>query len=94
MEVVMYLLFTETYFKDFETAYNTEDRKTLQDERLTYISRAEITQKNDSLDLGLMVDDSLTKAEDLGEPIDIAQDALAELEAITSSLNNIIKELK
>lgn len=86
--------FTETYFKDFEIAYNTEDRTTLQDERLNYVLREEITQKNDSLDLGLIVDDSITKAEDIGEPIDIAQDALAELEAITSSLNNIIKELK
>ena len=85
--------FTESYFADFEKAYNTEDRTKITDERWTCLSREEIAQKNDSLDLGLMADESLSKAEDLGEPIDIAKDALKELEAITSSLNSIIKEL-
>ena len=45
------------------------------------------------LDLGLIVDDSITKAEDIGEPIDIANKALNELDEITKELNAIIKEL-
>lgn len=86
--------FTESHFTDFEKAYVAEDRTQIKDERLSYMSREAILQKNDSLDLGLMADDSLSKAEDLGEPIDIAEEALAELDAITTSLNAIIKELK
>lgn len=86
--------FTERYFKDFETAYTAEDRTKIEDDRLSYISREDISKKSESLDLGLMVDDSLSNAEDLGEPIDIAEEALAELDAITGALNNIIKELK
>lgn len=85
--------FTESYFTDFEKAYETIDRTQLQDERLSFVSRDDIAQKNDSLDLGLMADDSLNNAQELGEPIDIANEALAELDAITTSLNNIIKEL-
>lgn len=86
--------FTEKHFTDFEKAYNAEDRSKISDERLSCVSREEITKKNDSLDLGLIKDESISKAEDLGEPIDIANEALTELEAITSELNAIIKELK
>ena len=57
------------------------------------MSREDIAKKNDSLDLGLIADDSITKAEDIGEPIDIANKALLELEEITKELNAIIKEL-
>ena len=49
--------------------------------------------KNYSLDLGLIADSSLTNAEDLGEPLEIAQEALQELKAIQTELQNLIKEL-
>ena len=86
--------FTEKHFTDFETAYNAEDRTKIKDERFSCISREAIAKKKDSLDLGLIEDESIIKAEDLGEPIDIANEALAELDAITKELNAIIKELK
>jgi type I restriction enzyme M protein len=85
--------FTEKHFEDFETAYNAEDRNKVKDERWNQISRETIVKKNDSLDLGLIADDSIAKAEDIGEPIDIANEALSELDAITKELNAIIKEL-
>ena len=85
--------FTEKHFGDFEKAYTAEDRSKIKDERWSSVSRVDITKKNDSLDLGLIVDDSITKAEDIGEPIDIAKEALSELDAITQELNAIIKEL-
>jgi len=85
--------FTETYFTDFEKAYNADDRAKVKDERWSCISREDITKKNDSLDLGLIADDSITKAEDVGEPIDIAKEALTELTSITKELNAIIKAL-
>ncbi len=68
-------------------------RGKIDDERWRCISREEIAKKNDSLDIGLIADDSLTKSEDLAEPIEIAREALAELEEITKELNAIIKEL-
>jgi type I restriction enzyme M protein len=85
--------FTEKHFADFEKAYSAEDRSKIKDERFSKITREYITKKNDSLDLGLIVDDSITKTEDIGEPIDIAKTALSELDAITKELNAIIKEL-
>jgi type I restriction enzyme M protein len=85
--------FTEKHFAEFEKAYSAEDRNKIKDERFSKVSRADITKKNDSLDLGLIVDDSITKAEDIGEPIDIAKEALSELESITKEINAIIKEL-
>lgn len=85
--------FTESYFADFEKAYTAKDRTKIKDERFNCISRETIAKKNDSLDLGLIADDTITKAEDVGEPIDIAEDALTELASITDELNAIIKAL-
>lgn len=85
--------FTEKHFADFEKAYTADDLSKVKDERWSCVTRDEIAKKNDSLDLGLIVDDSITKAEDIGEPIDIAKTALSELDAITQELNAIIKEL-
>lgn len=101
--------FTEKAFEDFILAYtggltasevNTyageieeAKRETITDERWQKISRETIAAKNDSLDLGLIADESLTKAEDLGEPLDIAREALTELQAIQLELENLIKEL-
>ena len=72
---------------------NDEARKNIKDERWTSISREDITKKNDSLDLGLIADSTLTNSEDLDEPIDIAKQALKELQSITEQLNAMIKEL-
>ncbi|MCB4234573.1 SAM-dependent methyltransferase [Kaistella anthropi] len=101
--------FTEKAFEDFVLAYtggiaakdlmdydgtiDEEKRATITDERWQKISRETIKQKNESLDLGLIADSSLTNAEDLGEPLDLAKDALLELKAIELELNELIKEL-
>lgn len=68
-------------------------RKAIKDERWQCYSREEIKKKNYSLDLGLIADENLNSSEGLGEPIDIAKDALIELNEITKALNKIIKEL-
>jgi type I restriction enzyme M protein len=88
--------FTENYFADFEKAYNSDrslSKVEVKDERWNCFSREAIAKKNDSLDLGLIADDSITKSEDIGEPLDIAKEALGELDAIAHELNAIIKEL-
>jgi len=79
--------------KAFDGTIDESRRKKINDERWHQISREEIAKKNDSLDIGLIADDSITNSADLGEPIDIAKEALLELREITKELNAIIKEL-
>ncbi|MCC9073569.1 type I restriction-modification system subunit M [Flavobacterium sp. F-65] len=79
--------------KDYNGLVSDEKRKTIKDERWLSISRTEIEKKNFNLDLGLIADSSLTNSNDLGEPIDIAREALLELQSITEQLNAMIKEL-
>ena len=83
----------ENVVKDYDATIDEAKRKTIADERWQCISLAEIEKKNYSLDLGLIADSSLSNSDDLGEPIDIAKDALAELQSITEQLNAMIKEL-
>ncbi len=79
--------------KEYNGEISDEKRKAIKDERWQCISREAIAKKNDSLDLGLITDDSIANAEDLGEPIDIAKEALKEINSITKQLNAMIKEL-
>jgi type I restriction enzyme M protein len=78
---------------DYDGLINEENRKTIKDGRWNCISIEEIAAKNYSLDLGLIADNTLTNSDALGEPIDIAKQALVELESITKQLNAMIKEL-
>lgn len=87
-------LTVENAVKQYEGAIDDEKRKQIKDERWQCISREEITKKNDSLDLGLIADESLAKSSDIGEPLDIANDALKELLLIQTELENLINELK
>ena len=68
-------------------------RMKIKDERWSCITRKVIAEKKDSLDIGLIADDSLVNAADLGEPIDIVKEALAEIGDITKELKKILKEL-
>jgi type I restriction enzyme M protein len=79
--------------KNYDGKVEDRLRESIKNERLQYITREAIAKKNDSLDLGLIADDSVSKAEDLGEPIEIAKEALSELSAIQQQLNAMIKEL-
>lgn len=85
--------FTEKHFADFEKAYTATDRSKIKDERFSCISIADIEKKNFSLDMGLIADESIANGEELGEPQDIAKEALSEMESIMKDLNAIIKEL-
>lgn len=80
--------------EEYDGTIDDSQRQLIKDERWRCISRDMIAKKNDSLDIGLIADDSLTNSADLGEPIDIAKEALRELEGVTKELNKIIKELE
>ncbi len=79
---------------NYDGTVDHEKRAKINDERWQSISVETIAKKNYSLDLGLIADSSLTNSDDLDEPIDIAKQALQELEAITKELNAMIKELQ
>ena len=64
-----------------------------EDNRWQVFTREAIATKKDSLDIGLMADSSLKNGDDLGEPIDIAREAMLELQAINKELEDLIKEL-
>lgn len=84
----------EEHFKDFINAYTAEDRSKVEDERWNRFTREEIRAKENSLDLGLIKDDSLIDYEDLPDPIESAEDAVAKLEEATDLLMSVIRELK
>ena len=69
-------------------------RAKIKDERWNCFSREEIADKEDTLDLGLIVDDKLQEAKSLGSPEDIIREAKDEVTIILSQLDFILKELK
>lgn len=69
-------------------------RKAIQDPRWQVFTREQIAAKNDSLDIGLIEDENISKNADLGDPLAIAREAAAELDAIKRELDQIIGLLR
>ena len=84
----------ESHFDEFVKAYTAQDREKVEDERWNKFTREEIREKNDNLDLGLIKDDSILDYEDLPDPIESAEEAVAKLEEATDLLMSVIKELR
>lgn len=84
----------ESHFDEFVKAYTAKDREKVEDERWNKFTREEIREKNDNLDLGLIKDDSILDYEDLPDPIESAEEAVAKLEEATDLLMSVIKELR
>lgn len=78
--------------ENFDGTVDYEKRAKIKDERWKYYTRKEITEKNDSLDLGLIADDSLTDSSTLGEPEDIIREAKTELSEIMKQLDLMLEE--
>ena len=81
-------------FGDFIKAYEAEDRNKVEDERWQRFTREEIAAKGNTLDLGLIKDDSIIDYEDLPDPAESAEDAADELEEAVDLLRAVAKELK
>lgn len=82
------------HFAAFEAAYEAADRHAVQDERFSVFTREQITEKGNSLDLGLIRDDSIVDYEDLPDPIESGEEAIAQLEEAVDLLMSVVKELK
>ena len=78
---------------NFDGTIDYGKRAKIKDERWQCLTREQITDKNDSLDLGLIADNNLIDSDTLGEPIEIIKEAQKELSDIMEQLNAMIKEL-
>lgn len=78
---------------DYDGGIDEEKRKAVKDPRWQCFTRDQIAVKNDSLDIGLIEDESLNKNGRLGDPLDIAKEALEELSDIQQELRKIIELL-
>ncbi|KMY54938.1 SAM-dependent methyltransferase [Bacillus sp. FJAT-27231] len=85
---------TMTHFESFMKAYVAEDRSNVEDERWNKFTREEIAKKDDSLDIGLIADNSLSSYENLPDPIESAEEAIAKLQQAMDLLNEVVEELR
>jgi type I restriction enzyme M protein len=79
--------------QDYDGTIDDKKRASIKDERWQVFTREQIAAKNFSLDIGLIEDESVSKNSDLGEPIDIAKEAVQELDSIKKELDQIIQLL-
>lgn len=82
------------HFEDFIKAYTAKDRHAVKDERWSVYTRQEIADKGDSLDLGLIRDDSVLDYNDLPDPADSAEEAADNLAEAVDLLMSVVKELR
>lgn len=85
---------TMSHFEDFMKAYVAEDRSTIEDERWNKYLREDIAKKDDSLDIGLIADDSLSAYDNLPDPIESAEEAINKLQQAMNHLGEVVNELK
>ena len=80
--------------KRFRSRYTAEDRRAVEDERFSVFTREQISEKGDTLDLGLIRDESVLDYNDLPDPADSAEEAAANLEEAVDLLMSVVKELR
>ena len=80
-------------FDEFMEGYRDPNKRT--GERWSKFTREEIEKKyDDSLDLGLIRDDSIKNYDELPDPIESGEEAIAQLEEATDLLKSVVNELK
>ena len=82
------------HFDAFVKAYSANDRAAITDERWSCFTREQIAAKNDSLDLGLIRDDSVLDYDDLKDPAESGEEIAAQLEEAVDLVMSVVKELK
>ena len=80
-------------FAEFIEGYNDSTKRT--GERWSKFTREEIeTNYGDGLDLGLIKDDSVIDVDELPDPIESGEEAIAQLEEAVDLLKSVVRELK
>lgn len=86
----------ENDFREFIEGYlNPSKRIYIEDGgRWSKLSRKQIEEKGDALNWGLIRDDSTIDSEQLPDPIESGEDAIAKLEEAVDLLKDVVRELK
>lgn len=80
-------------FDEFVEGYNDSTKRT--GERWSKFTREQIENEyGDSLDLGLIKDDSIIDANELPDPIESGEEAIEQLEEAVDLLKSVVRELK
>ena len=80
-------------FEEFIEGYKDASKRT--GERWSKFTREQIeNEHDDSLDLGLIKDDSIIDAEELPNPIESGEEAIAQLEEAVDLLKSVVRKLK
>ena len=66
----------------------------MRDERWSVFTREAIKAKADSLDLGLIRDESLLDYDDLPDPIESGEECIAQLEEAVDLMKSVVRELQ
>ncbi|MDF2015557.1 N-6 DNA methylase [Priestia megaterium] len=85
---------TMAHFENFMKAYVVRNRSEIKDERWNHFTREEIAKKSDSLDIGLIADESLSTYQNLPEPIESAEEAITKLQQAMNLLGEVVEELR
>ncbi|MGH1280691.1 N-6 DNA methylase [Bacillus basilensis] len=85
---------TDKHFENFIKVYCAENREAIEDERWNKYTREEIAKNEDSLDIGLIADESLFLYENLSNPIESAEEAIVKLQQAMELLNEVVEELR
>ena len=79
--------------EQYDGRVDPDKRRQVKDNRWQCLSREQIAEKNDSLDLGLIADESFSSNGQSADPLQLAKEAKEEMQAIMLELEGIIKEL-
>ncbi len=82
------------HFDDFVAMYNAAERTPNAEGRWSRFTREQIAAKGDSLDLGLIRDDSVLDYDDLQDPAESGEEVVAQLEEAVELILSVVKELK
>ena len=82
------------HFAGFEAAFTAPDRRAVTDERWSVHSREDIAARGDTLDLGLIRDESVMDYDELPDPADAAEEATGLLEEAADLLDGVARELR
>ena len=82
------------HFVTFERAFEAENRYVIHDESFNVFMRTQIAEKNNSLDLGLIRDDSVVDTAELPDPIALGEDTIDNLQEAVDLLQGVVNKLR
>jgi type I restriction enzyme M protein len=85
---------TKEHFSGFIKAYVAKDRSKVKDKRWNRFTREEIAKQGNSLDIGLISDESLSIDENLPDPIESAEEAITQLQQAMDLMSEVVEELR